>query len=198
MNKIVKNAAEKLVKSVPEKLQRTGLHSAYITLMNNYIDYQISVFNVGEALAASDEIQELVEKQANKLSLIVYYFNRILICLYTDEHRKASYAVNKVSFQEKTGLRGDVVWMTKILSLVVHYELENHDILSSLCASYTRYFNNASQENKGISVLLHFFGKTIYKKSEKEKRKVASIHKSDRINLFTVLKKELEACKIRN
>lgn len=192
---LVKDAAGELIQSMLKKLQTTGVYTPYLSFMNNYIDYHISVLNLDEALSASDEIQGLIEKQANTQSFAVYYFNRVLICLFLTDYHKALHCAKKVLTKEKKGIRKELMAGVKILSLVVHYELGNIDILPYLCRSYARYSGKQQQQNEAVNVLLRFFSKTIPEETEKKR---INITKQDRIKLFIALKKQLEECKTEN
>ena len=188
----VKNAAVQLVKSLPKKSATPRMYTMYIIVMTNYIDSQLSGLNIYEAAVACDEIQELVERHPNIQSSVGYYGNRIILSFLSSDYKKALFYCNKVLTIEKIVIQQGILLFIKMLSLVVHYELNNDELLPNLCQRYTRDFEKQTQENKATQVLLNFFGKTIHKAPEKNR---IDSNKQERIKLFIALKKELEACK---
>lgn len=184
---LVKDAVIKLVQSQPKKLQTIRLYKQLISILNNYIDYQLSLFDLDGALSTSDEILELVENKASAQNFLVFYCNLILIYFFMSDYRKALYCANKVLSKEKTGVRQDIIVRTKFLSLVIHYELGNIDVLPNLCKSYSHYFDQQQlQLNIAENILLNFFSQTIQKKG-------AGSNRQNRLNLFIALEKELES-----
>lgn len=182
---LIKNDASKLIRSLPEKLKTINIFSSYFSLMNNYIYYQLSIFNTDEALLASEEIDELANKYASTQSLMVYYCHLFLLSFLRSDYHKALSYVNLVLSFEKTGIRQDIIFFIKIINLVVHYELGNEDMLRNLCKSYANDFDKQLVQNKSEKLLLNFFGKTIHEK----------IYQQNRKKYFLKLKTELELYK---
>lgn len=185
---LVKDNAVHLIRSTPQKLLTKNMYAQYLSLMINYISYQLTVTDTDEALSISDQILESAEKHANTSLFASYYFQRNLIYFFIADYRKSLSCINKVLSKEKTGLQQDIISLAKILSLIIHYELGNVDMLPILCKSYFRYFERQSEQNKVENILLNFFGKTIQEKS-------VGTNKQTKIKLFTALKKELDLCK---
>lgn len=177
----IKNSAAKLIKSLPKKLQTINITVSYLAVMNNYIEHQLSMLNTHEALSVSDDILNLVEKHASTQSFLVFYSNRVELFLLTGNHRKALHCINKVFSVKKGEIRQDVIAHVKLLSLIVHYELGNNDLLQNRCKSYVQYFNKQKRQNKAEKTLLHFFHRNAGKQEK---------HKA-----FMALKKQLLLCK---
>lgn len=189
---LVKESAMELIHSLSKKGQKNSFHFAYSAFMNNYIDYQISILNLTEAQLASDEMQALVEKKSGINSTVIYYFNRLIISLLFTNYREALLYANKVLTKEKTGIRSDVISCTKILSILIHYELGNEELMQSLCGSYARYLIKHPQQSQAQDILLRFFSIVIPIKP-REKKIINKL--SPETKLFVKLKKELSACK---
>lgn len=178
---LLKDSTENFIASIPQKRLTSPVYNMYISIINNYIDYNISSLNINEALLASAGISELVEKRAQTQNYIVFYFHLFLIQFLKINYRQALQQTNRVLSKEKTGIREDVVSCIKTATIVLHYELGNHELLSKLCKS-NNYFNKAKAEIKTVSALRDFFG-NIDKKN---------ITKKGRTDEFIKLKNTLE------
>lgn len=182
---LVKERAAELIRSQPERLKTISLHIPYLTLMNNYIAFQLNELNTDEALSASDEIMKLVEKHGSEQLFMLQHGNRSYIYFFKTDYRTALYHSNKVLAVAKTGIREDILAEMKIFNLVIHFELGNEAILPILCKSYLLYLRKQKQQHKANDILFRFFGKTIQKTTNSELRMKA----------FRTLRKEMELCK---
>lgn len=183
---VIKDKAVNIFKTMPRKLLTKNTYGQYLSLMNNYISYQLYILDADEALSASQEVLELVEKNARVDSFIVFYFNLFLIYFLKADYRKALFCANKVLSVEKTEVRKDVISYMKFLHLLIHYELGNEEMLPNLCKSAASSLSKKRPLDKSEKILLNFFGKTIIKDS----------NKSEKINLFANFKKNLKKYKI--
>lgn len=188
---LVKNAASKFIESLSGKTQTNNFYNQYISLMINYISHHLTQLNIDEALTTNDEIQQLVEKRASTQNFMIYYTNRVILGILLSDYRAALDYANKVLFFPKTGVRQDAISFVKILSLLVHYELGNEQLLFHLCKSYAYYFKKQKNSSEAKTILLAFFGNTIHGLRKKESKKA----RQSRAQMFINLKTELEGCK---
>lgn len=183
---VLKNEAERVVQCIPPKQQTNFLYNSYLIGINNYISYLLSAFKIKVALSESNKILEKVNKYASPQGIVVYYANRISIFFYMKDYHNALSFANKVLLCEKKGIREDIIFCTKMLYLIINYELENEELLVSLCKAYSREFKNNS--NKLEHVLLNFF----------KKKNSINTKKQKNVSIFLRLKQELEPHKKEN
>lgn len=180
----LKNTVDQFVNTLPKKELTADLFNSYLTIINNFISYQINILNTKEGLLAGDPIVLQIEKHASAQNFIVFYFNRLVMFIYQSDFKKSLYCVNKILTFEKNGIRQDIVLIAKILCLLVHYELENEAVVSS----YARSFDKQLKKEIVPKILSNFFSKTISK----------NINKQDNINAFVDLKKKLKVFEKEN
>lgn len=180
---LIKEKASELIRSVPTKMQTISLHNQYFVLMNNCISYQIRTTKVDEALLASDEIMNLMEKRASTSTFLVYFGNLSIIYFLKADYRQALYYTNEVLSMENKGIRTDIISFLKILNIVIHYELGNEEIIPGLCYSVSGYFNKQEQAHVVERIMINFFDKKICKIKTK----------IEKINTFSGLKMELDS-----
>ena len=178
------NKAKKFIESLPKKLHSESIYNCYIYVTNNYINANLSMFNMEEVLQQSIELEPLIEKYANKNSYLVFYGNLSFIYFFLEDYHKALQYLNKILTLDKayTFARPDIIKEMEMLYLIVHYELGNEDILPGLYVSTSRYLKKKGQLGPVEKLILDFFGKTILKADTRE----------EKINAFASLKKELK------
>ena len=178
---LMKDKVEYIIKSLPAKLQSHSLFGQYVSVMNNYIGYQLRLFNIEEGIRCSENIKTIVQKHGNTENLIVFYANFFTLFFYKEDYHKALYYINKILTMNKTEVREDVFNEIKMLNIIVHYELGNEDMLPVLCKSIRNDLEKKGPLNKAEKLLLDFFSKTIVKTSTRKEKVIA----------FSELKKEL-------
>lgn len=160
--KVVKNEISKKFNSLHEKTKLLALTITYIPFINNYIDFLL-LKNVDEALKTSTESEMLIEKFASIQSKLVFYANTSIAYFLKNDYRKALFYVNKIVAYEKSTAREDIVQLAMLLSLLLHYELKNIELLNYLSKFYYTYFDKSKQKNFIAYLILEFFDKKIQK-----------------------------------
>lgn len=105
-------------------------------------------------------------------------------------YRKANYYLNKILNMEEIDLRSDIQCFALIISLMVHYEMGNYDLLHYTIKSNFRYLQKKNRLYKFETLLLEFFKKHIAGLSSQ--KDVIAEFKSLRQNIEKVIKDPLE------
>lgn len=66
-------------------------------------------------------------------------------------------SVNSVLNNSELNLRSDVIDVARLLQLLIHYELNNYDLLEYLTDSAAKYFKSRKLKNKAEGILTEFF-----------------------------------------
>ena len=89
-----------------------------------------------------EERQESIIANEQKLSLIKLldiYFNTCIFCFYTRDYKKALWWLNRILNNEKVEERQYIHCYSRLLQLIIHYELENVELMAPLLKSTHRY-----------------------------------------------------------
>lgn len=86
------------------------------------------------------------------------------------EYNKSLLWLNKIINTNYNELRQDIIRISKLINLIVHFELGNDELLSYLYKSNLRFFNQQEQHYKFETVFLNYFKKiALSKKDSKQK-----------------------------
>lgn len=113
----------------------------------------------------------------------LYYFAANKVCFGAGKFSDASRFLNKIIQETEGGLRGDLHCIARIISLVVHYEMGDQDLIEYMVKWTYRYLSKRNRLYKFETIVLNFISKKLHKIDTKEKKKIA----------FTELRKELVA-----
>lgn len=95
------------------------------------------------------EILKGIEKyrfRINKEDIIVYYYNIARHYFNIGDHKKALEFINKVLNDNEANLRQDIFVFARLFNLVVHYELENYELLDYIIKSTTRFVQKKKRD----------------------------------------------------
>ncbi len=176
------NDVKSFIEKLPKKLQSLRVLQKYLIISNNHIDFLLRIFKVEEAKLLSEEIAADIKKYSGIDNYLVFHNNCCLVYFHLGDYRKALQNINISLNARDQGIRTDMVIFAKIMNLILHYELDNEDLLPGLCKSTRRYMEKNWHIDKLEETLLNFFGKTIQRSMTHEKRVAA----------FIDLKKELK------
>lgn len=99
-----------------------------------------------------------------------------------NNYRKANYYLNKILNMEEIDLRNDIQCFALIISLIVHYEMGNYELLHYIIKSNFRYLQKKNRLYKFEGLLLEFFKKHLTK----------SPGRKDMVSGFRQLKENIE------
>jgi len=138
--------------------------------------------------AANESIDEIKEGfkrfsgKISKVSEIFCYYNIARIYFGVGNYSDSLAWLNKILNDREVGIRQDLHCSTRILNLIVHYELGNYDLVEYRVTSTQRFLNKRGHLYKFETAFLNFFQKTLPK----------IIGQKELIIAFKELKKELE------
>lgn len=137
-----------------------------------------------KSLKTADEIVEGIEKygeKINKEQLIVFYYNLAYVYFGNRDYNKALKFVNILLNDNEQKLRQDIYNFTRFFNLVIHFELQNFELIEYLLKSTNRYLKKLEKEYQSEQVIMKYFRKL-------------SKHQSDqsRIEIFVDFKEKLD------
>lgn len=86
------------------------------------------------------------------------------------EYNKALHWVNRIINTNYQDLRQDTIRISKLLNLIIHFELGNEDLLGYIYKSNLRFFNNQEKQYKFESVFLNYFKKIALSKRDSKQK----------------------------
>ena len=93
-----------------------------------------------------------------------------LVC---NKLHEASFWVNEILKDSSYDRRNDILVYTRILNLIIQYELGNEEIMDHLIRSAQRFIDKKNRLLKLEKLLLRFFGKTLHSTYSKKEYKMA-------------------------
>lgn len=110
------------------------------------------------------------------------YFTAAFRCYFgAGKYHQANTYLNKVIHETSDDMRSDIHCYARILSLILHYEMGNQDLMEYMVKWTYRYLSKRNRLYKFETIVLDFIRKKLNKIDTKEKKKIA----------FTELKEEL-------
>ena len=97
------------------------------------------------------------------------------------EYSKCKIYLNKLINESTPNVRNDIQCMARIISLIVHYETQNHELLEYVLKSVYRFLNKKENLYKFEISIINFF----------EKKIQAAVSMAEKAQAFNKLKKEI-------
>ena len=98
----------------------------------------------------------------------IFYYNFLCICIGAGKFSKAIFWSNKINNDTSYGGREDIQCFSRILSLIIHFELKNISLLKAITKSTYRYLHKKKRLYKIESILIAFVRK-IYRINNSKK-----------------------------
>jgi hypothetical protein len=120
----------------------TSTFLAELNAYNKIGDYQ-------KATSIAEEIKEGIENYKNKISKeeeILFYFNIAYAYFGDENYKEALKWINIVINDNEQELRQDIFSFARLFSLIIHFELENYDLLEYMLKSAGRYYQKRKNE----------------------------------------------------
>ena len=102
-----------------------------------------------EGLKIVEKIEENLEAFKDKSSkehLIVFYLKFSLIYIGLKDYNKGLFWINKILNDNEKLLRQDLYSYTRLINLIVHFELGNFDLIEYLIKSTQRFLNKKNRD----------------------------------------------------
>jgi tetratricopeptide (TPR) repeat protein len=123
----------------------TNTYNLELALLHAMGEYQKSV----ELIPKIEQLQNSFGDKVSKEQEILLTYNKANSYFGIGDFKKALYNINLVLNDNEQNLRQDIYSFSRLLNLVIHYELENFDFLEYVIKSTNRYF---SKQERGYEV----------------------------------------------
>lgn len=120
---------------------------AFQLVVINQLLYFINTKRFEEGTAKISEWEKGLEKYGAYISpshLLTIYYNIALLHFLQENHSEALLWLNEIIYFPKADIRKDLQQVARLLQLILHYELENEEILENL---YRSTYRNLKQAN---------------------------------------------------
>ncbi|TNE54411.1 MAG: hypothetical protein EP338_07415 [Bacteroidetes bacterium] len=155
--------ARKLIDTIRSLGERKEFAATGVQLKifaNSYIQ-ELNLLHSQGDFAKSIELIEEIDKKAeefhgklNKEQEILFLYNKAYSFFGVGEYKKAlSYLIDVLNDNEQK-LRQDIYSFSRLLNLIVHFELENYDYLEYVIKSTNRYLSKYEKDYKIEEVLI--------------------------------------------
>lgn len=163
------------LKTIPVKSEHTKIHlfrRYYIIGIDLYIE--TAEFKKGIQLIGEVEQGLLKYKgKINKFDELGFYFQFVLLYFGSEEYSQALKWLNKFLNDPQTTIREDIYCYSKILNLIIHFELNNFDLMEYIIKSTYRYLYKKNKLYKFENVILNFLRKKTNNISNKKELVIA-------------------------
>lgn len=123
------------------------------------------------------------QDKINKEKQIQIYFNKAYAYFGVKDFRKALSIVNILINDNEQMLRQDIYSFSRVLNIMIHFELENYDFLEYVTKSTSRYLGKQDKDFTIETVFVKTISK-IMRKGTDNKTEVLQTLKSEMENLF--------------
>lgn len=110
------------------------------------------------------------ETKINNEEAVRIYHTISLAYFGIGEYNKALHWLNKIINTNYQELRQDTIRISKLINLIIHFELGNDDLLAYIYKSSLRFFTNQEKQYKFESVFLNYFKKIALSKRDSKQK----------------------------
>jgi hypothetical protein len=143
---------------------------AYLTLMINHVSWLMEEGRIKEGLAWSKKITAKTDWREGKTAFVIANTNATLLHFMAGEYKLALACINTVLTHKLGGLQDGISHDMEFMKLLIHHELDNTELLLSMCMSLRRQVKKGTTAPKFESLLLGFFSKILPKTNDKKER----------------------------
>ena len=139
----------------------------YLSKLNQY--FLNGQFNSG--IKTVEKAIELVDRYEDRLDphrVMVFYYKFAWMYFGAGQHSKALDYLNKIIYLDIKRLRGDIQAYARILSLMIHYELGNFQLLEYQIKSVTRFLEKVEERSITQKGLLNLLKRISYRSKEEQ------------------------------
>lgn len=158
----------RLIKTRSQSLRNSIFYSANILDLETCL--HTGAFDKGIELVKEFEEQRVLlnTKALNQLNETILNYNSCCICFGAGNYPAANQYLNRILNETNVDLRSDIHCFARILSLLIHYEMGNDDLLSYLIKSTYRYLLKRKHLFRFETLLLQFIRKELPKTTTKK------------------------------
>lgn len=154
---------------------------------NSYINEMLLYAYIGQHDKAKNVIPTVIkglekyEAKINEEELLRIYQIITMVYFGVGEYSKALHWINKIINSNYTELRQDIIRISKLINLIIHFELANEDILPYIFKSTTRFVGSLDNKYKFEILFLEHFKKIALSKRD-----------GKQVNSFIKFKEEMQ------
>ncbi len=183
--------AEAIYRSLPSKLRTANVNSGIMGIQQARIGLHLDRCEFRDALKIAGELEQKLNALRHDISadnLFIFWHVLAQVHFYSGDHKKAMALLNKIINSDEKTLRLDIRSSARVLSLMLHYELGNTELLESAAASTEKFLEKNKMLFGFEKKLLAFFRKKAMNINSKKEEAAAftallsSLTESDRRN----------------
>jgi hypothetical protein len=149
----------------------------YIEFLNNRNE-----LDKNQLLNTIDDMHNLITSDSKIFDRdfeLEFYYKSLVTLIELNEFDKALKFCNIILNHELNELRRDILAKTRILNLLVHFELQNYELLKYLIKNTKYHLNKSSSIDTSCKLFMQFLTRFISKKDNNSRKKVLYKFKSD-------------------
>ena len=169
-----------------------------VKIFTSYYNAQLFIFEKkGEfqkGLKLIDEIEIGISSfqfKLNKEQTILFYYRISYIYFGAGLHKEALKWVNKILNDNEQILRQDIYSFARLFNLILHYELNNYDLLDYIIKSTSRYLKKTERNYQSEQVLIKYLKLLSKIQNEKEKNNMYLAAKNEFEILFKIKEEKI-------
>ncbi|MBI2270613.1 MAG: hypothetical protein HYU69_09710 [Bacteroidetes bacterium] len=184
---------DKLVEDLKKMPERFGnnISEKHENMRNAYINSATLVryFLTGEfekglsAVRGNEKTWENVQAKIGRLEVLVFYDNMRSLSFAAEDLKRALFWNNRILNESEAEFRSDLYSIAMIWNIIIHYDMENFQLVESLIRSVIHAFDADNRSHQFEKLFFKSMKKIIDAKDEEQVRKGFSAFKKDLILL---------------
>lgn len=146
--------------SLPLKRKSNFLMSFFISITSNYISSLTTLGKAGKAAKAWEEISGFIAfRVISSSSQIILAGNLVFTYFLLARYHEALKWTNFILNNPSDSIKQDIQIEMKTIAMIIHYELENHEVLKYIARSTRAYLKKAGRLGAFENMQMNFFEK---------------------------------------
>lgn len=183
--------ATDLVNEIRQLSTQKGFNSMDIAvrIFTNTYNQELHMLHVRGEMQQSVDLLEIIDKEKkvyegkiSKEQEVTFLYNQAYSYFGVENYKRSLSFINEVLNDNEQNLRQDIYGFSRLLNLILHYELENYDFLEYAIKSTNRYLSKTKRNYQIESVFIKYIRKA---------SKVAD--SSVKLKIFKEMKTEVDA-----
>ncbi len=157
----------------------------FVTSYDTELNLYLKTGELEKGIPLVEEIESGLEKfkdKINKESEVLFAYNIAYLFFGLGDYNNSLKWINIIINDKELNIREDIQCFARILNLLIHYELNNYDLIEYIMKSTRRYLSSKNKLNKFELIILNYIRKLINANT-----------KDDKIFIYREWKKELNA-----
>lgn len=174
--------------SLNQMFKATDLQIAIFT--HSYITEMLLYCYIGQHDKARNIIPIVIkgldkfESKINNEDLVRIYHTITMVYFGVDEYSKALHWINRIINTNYDELRQDTIRISKLINLIIHFELGNEDLLPYIYKSTVRFISNQEKQYRFELVFLDYFKKIALSKRDSKQKETYMKFKEELQKVF--------------